>query len=367
VDYHSPPQGYDLPRTAVLPRSISYWPFGHTASNPRDVQYVYEQGYAGAFMDPTEKEELNKTIQDKGEPVYASEIYGSNGFEGVGEGKLSMPWWIVQKFYPGVWPGAAQGRGDCVSHDTKNAFMLTLCCDAFFGKPDEVTGIVESVPPILKAAILQGAFSTELFYWFRGYNGDGWSCDAAAKVAMTKGGIVVRQNYPELGFDLTEYSAALAGKYGRTAPPENVVALGQQHLIRSAIRLTTREERRDFCASGYGISTCGGEAWTMDRDEYGFSERSRKRWSHALAIGGFDDRKETWQKYGDSLELILQTWGECTTGVESPVVLGTSISMPPGMFWVRSKDFNRQCIAFCGANGWRGRRLDFLRAAATFG
>src|SRR5690606_21602174 len=127
----------------------------------------------------------------------------------------------VEQVFPGCWPASAQDRGDCVSHDTRNACLTTLACEIVAGKPDEVTGRVEGKPDVPPEGIRDGVLSTEYNYWWRGYNGDGWSCEAAADM-LIKHGILLRKPYPELGLDMTSYSGALAGKYGRTSPPANI-------------------------------------------------------------------------------------------------------------------------------------------------
>lgn len=199
-------------------------------------------------------------------------------------------------------------------------------------------------------AIASGVLSTEAIYWYRNHGGDGWSCDAAANVVLQKSGLWPRRNYSGLGVDLTQYSAGTAGKYGGHEPPEEYGAIGRRHLVRTATELQSAEEIRDFLNQGFGVSSCGGEGFSDERNEDGVSGR-RGSWPHALAVIGFDDRPETVQKYSGPLLLIQNSWGSWNRGPRR--IRGTEIDIPEGAFWARWSDVkNRYFIAFSGVNGW---------------
>lgn len=244
---------------------------------------------------------------------------------------------------------------NCVSHSTKNGCLVTMVCDIASGKPDEETGIVEGAPEISALGIQQGVLSSEANYWYRGYNGHGWSCSTSANVAIKKSAMWLRQNYPELGVSLEKYSGSLASKYGAKSPPPEFTAYGQKHLIRTATELDSFEEIRDMLANGYGISSCGSEGYSSSRDENGVSKRSGS-WAHAMAIIGADDRPEIRQIYGEPLILIQNSWGKWNTGPRR--IKGTEIDIPHGAFWVKwSHARNRYFVAFSGANGWPSKKL----------
>lgn len=336
-------------------RDFIFWPGDKLITDPADCQKMYEAGYAGAFKDPDATEAFENLIVGSGGNLDGSSVAEQNGLAGAGEGRLVIPFVFVQQLLPGCWPGPAQQRGDCVSHDTKNAVLTTMCCDIVSGQPDAESGKVEGLPDIDPIGIAQGALSTEAIYWYRGYSGDGWSCEAAATVACTKSGLWLRNNYPELGIDLRKYSGSLAGKYGRSAPPSEFTTTGQKHLIRTSTRINSFNDLRDFLANGYGVSTCGGEGWSSTRNEDGVSKRSG-RWSHAMAIIGVDDRQVIKDKYGEPLVLILNSWGKWNTGGRR--ILGTTIDIPEGSFWTTwSSVKNRSMLAFSGANGWPAKNL----------
>lgn len=343
------------PATAFLPRQFQFWPEDAIDLHTEKLIELYENGFAGTWKDEAGNEEFEQFIQETGGDIDGTSVARAYGLAGTGEGKLVAPFVLVEKFIPGCWPGAAQGRGDCVSHGQKNSNLVTLVCDVASNKPDEVTGVIEGIPDIPADGIKQGALSTEAIYWYRGYPGDGWQCQISAKVSCNQSALWVRKNYPDLGIDLTKYSSGLAGKYGRTSPPSEITNAGKQHLMRTATTLRSKEDIRDFLYNGYGINSCGGEGYSSVRDENGVSRR-KGSWAHSMAVIGFDDRPETIKIYGEPLVLIINSWGIWNSGPRT--VLGTNILIPQGAFWCRwSECKNRQFIAMSGANGFAARRL----------
>lgn len=343
----------------IIAEGFRHWPLPSAeavAEDPASIQQLYEQGYVGAWRSPTAEADFRTGITNAGGIARGADAAAEFKLAGTGEGKLSLPYLELLKFYPTALPGPAQQRGDCVSWSTKNGCLLSLCTEVAYGQPDEVTGHLERAPEVSDVAMANGVLSTEAFYWYRGYSGDGWSCAAAASVAVKRNGCVLRQSYPECGIDLTRYSGALAGRYGRSPPPECFQAVGKQHLIRTATELNSVEELRDFLANGYGVSTCGGESWSSQRDENGVSLRTRKGWAHAMAVIGFDDRKETQAKYGGPLVLIQNSWGKWNAGPRK--VMGTDHMIPEGAFWARWQDCrNRYYVAFSSVNGWPRKQM----------
>jgi hypothetical protein len=328
------------------------WPENIGAVGPEAVVKLYEQGFAGVRKNAAETAAFHKTIADAGGEI-RGDIAGA-ALAGSAAGKLVTPFVFVEKIFPGCWPASAQERGDCVSHGTRNAALLSLACEIVTAKPDEVTGRVDGKPDVPEAGQKDGVLSTEYFYWWRGYNGDGWSCEAAADVAV-KRGMMLRKPYPELDIDLTEYSGRLAGTYGSKSPPSKIEDVGNDHVVRTATELDSFEQVRDFLANGYGISSCGGEGFSSTRDENGYSPR-RGSWAHAMAYIAADDRDEVKQKYGSPLVCILNSWGRWNSGPRR--IMGTTLDIPEGAFWAKWSDISRRSmIAFSSLNGWPARKL----------
>lgn len=341
--------------TRSIPSGMQFWPEAKEGSawTPAQVVQMYEGGFAGAWEDPEAHARTVALIKSSGgQPNGAA---ATRLFQGSGEGKLSLLFPAVLQLYPGALPGPAQERGDCVSHSSKNAGLLTVCNEIVYGRPDEQTGIVEGAPEVSADGIRNGVLSTEYQYWWRGYNGDGWSCDVAAEVTH-KYGILLRQKYDKLGIDLTNYSGSLAGKYGARRPPDEIAAEGQLHIVRTMTYPDSYEELRDLIANGYGPSSCGGEGFSGTRDENGVSSR-RGGWSHAMAYAGVDDRQEMKDLYKTrGLILVQNSWGVWNSGPRK--IRGTNIEIPHGSFWAKWEEVaRRQVIVYSSANGWPRKKL----------
>lgn len=344
-----------MPGINVVPPGFKLWPRQDADLEPDEVQRMYESGFAGCILNDEAKEEFDELCATLNSGMKnGAEIAHAMGWAGSGAGKVILPFTHALKVFPNCLPGPAQQRGDCVSHGTKNAILITLACEIVAGRPDEVTGKIEGPPDLPAEGVTQGVLSSEYIYWWRGYNGDGWHCPTAASVVLRRG-VLLKKPYSELGIDLTRYSGSLAGKYGSRQPPEEIASEGAKHLVRTATKCNSFEEIRDFLANGYGISTCGGQGWSSDRDENGFS-RQRGSWAHAMAITGADDRDEIKQKYGEPLVLITNSWGRWNNGGKR--VLGTQIDIPDGSFWAKWSDAKRRDFtAFSSLNGWPAQNI----------
>lgn len=335
----------------ILPKGFQFWPEKHSQLGAPEIARMYAGGFAGVYDEPEEREQL--TAESGG--MYGADIASANGWAGSAAGQLVVPFVFTLELFPGCLPGPAQQRGDCVSHDMKNTCLTTLACEIKAGIPDEVTGIVEGKPDVSPEGISQGVLSSEAFYWWRRHGGDGWSCPAAARVACNESGLWLRQNYPELGVDLTRYSGRNAGLYGRSTPPESFAKQGQKNLARKATQLKSFEEIRDFLHNGYGVSSCGSEGFSGERNEDGVSSR-RGSWAHAMSIIGADDRQEIKSKYGQPLVLVQNSWAVWNSGPRR--ILGTLIDIPQGAFWTKWSDVrNRYFVAISGINGWPAKKL----------
>lgn len=341
-----------------MPDIFKKWPDKSVQLTPQQVIDAYNSGFAGAYFDPAEYEAWQQDVLDGGGVVKAEDAAYGAGWAGSHAGKLVVPFVHVEKSYPGSMPGPAQGRGDCVTQSDKNAKLVSLVCEVIAGLIDEVSGKVEVLPVVSTEGIRNGVLATEVSYWWRGHNGEGWQCASAARVSMKQAGCVLRQNYPDMGIDLTRYSAKTAGKWGRTAPPDEIRDATDNNLIRTTTEANSFDEIRDLLGNGYGISSCGSEGFSSSRDENGVSKR-KGSWSHAMAYIGADDRPEIHSKYGEPLVLVLNSWGNWNSGPRR--ILGTDIDIPNGSFWARWSDVRRRsAFAYSSVNGWPGRNLPDL-------
>jgi len=323
-----------------------------------DVVAAYEAGFVGAYApDPEDVAELQMFIQAQGGTLDGRMACQQYGLENSGKGKLVLPFLEILKLYPDCLPGPAQGRGDCVSHSAKNAGLGTMCCEVTSGKPDPISGQLEGAPDVSDTGRLNGVLSTEAIYNWRRHGGDGWTCVAAANVMLRESGLWLRQNYPDINVDFTQYSARNAGIYGVRTPPESWLKIGREHLVQTVTEVQDYDTLRDLLANGYCVSSCGGESFSSTRDECGVARRTPKGWAHAMAYLGLDDRDVIKAKYdGDGLVLVQNSWGQWNDGPRR--IYGTDIDIPHGAFWARWSDIRRRyMIAKSGVNGWPPRKL----------
>jgi len=315
---------------------------------------LYEYGLVGAYPDARADNDLVEYLQTHNGTPNGSDVVMDNGLYNSGHGKLSLPYLAALQIYPDCLPGGAQERGDCVTWSTRAAVLTSYCNELLYGANEQKF----AAPEVTTDARLHGVIATESWYWFRGHNQEGWTCSSAAKCALEKSGMWLRQDYPQFNFDLTTYSPRLAGKWGSSPPPEEIVRHGQQTLVKTATYIKTYEELRDLLANGNGVSTCGGESWSGSRNEGGVCNRTAKGWAHAIAAIAVDDRPETVSKYGGGLVLLQNSWGEGYLSGPRQIRGTDGIEIPLGSYWTRWNDMrNRQMIAFSAVSGWPARRM----------
>jgi len=325
-------------------------------SSIEDCVALYERGFAGAYANPEAAAMLAADITNAGGHRRAYSAIHAGGFQGAGEGVLSIPFIAATRLYPGCLPGGNQQRGDCVTWNLRNAALVSYCASMVYGDNAE-----RYAPPVVsELARSSGVIATEPWYWMRQHSGEGWSCAEAARVALSTVGLVVRKNYPEIGIDLEQYSGRTAGRWGSSSPPESILAVTKQHLLTTATVCQSWEDVRDLLANGYGISTCGSEAFSQTRDkELGLCRRSNSTWQHAMAFIAADDREEVKKKAGcktGGLVLVQNSWSNYC-GDEFPIY-GTRWKIPAGSFWARWEDVaNRYMVAVGGSRGFEAQAV----------
>lgn len=361
-------------------------PFGTTwygrqsakRSDPRIIQ-LYESGFTGTFIDQDKRQQL--FIDQKAKTGFGTfaEVSHRFNFASKYEYELCIPFIWEMVFWPGCLPGAAQERGDCVSHAASGAERTTIAGDIASGMPDEKSKKIEGIPKIDPVGIKNGVTSSEFKYWFRGYDGDGWHCPTSAEVSVNQG-IALRNDYGVV--DLRDYSGRLAGKYGRRSPPKEIVDIGLPHKVHGLVDASSFEEIADACGSIRGINSCGGQGFSSTRDKYGYSPR-RGSWSHGYKISGTDGRREIRAIFGEPLVLGNNNWGVWNSGnrdiylsaamvptIQKLVnaVCGYNVDLvrcdivnpqtgnlmiPPGCWWSKwSETKNRDFSVYAGAAGW---------------
>jgi len=306
--------------------------FSFDDPQPSDLLAAYEAGLTGAFKDPEQDR-----LFDQEAPTFST---AANDITDSGEGKVVCLYNYVLKYDDDAYKDA-QSTGDCVSHGTRNAVDATRACEI------AVKGEAEGF-------YVKGA--TEAIYGSRGHSGQGMSCSGAARFVSTEGGILLRQNYPDLGIDLSNYkeSVKLGMGWGRKGVPENVKAEAKKHQVGTVIRVESLEQARDLIVNGYGIAACSGLGFSNKRNEEGVSRRQGS-WSHCMAWLAVDAANATVEEYGGPLILIQNSWGKFNSGP-------TRHNQPPGSFWVVPKDANsiirsNGIFAFSNVNGFPPQEL----------
>lgn len=275
-----------------LPKGHSWWPEGFELRSTEDCVRAYgELRLAGAIPDREAMEELEASEYC----LDADSVLHSLGMADSGKGRLTVE---PYKCYLTLDPGAyteRQTTGDCVSHGLRNAIDVTRAVEILIAKQ-------------LELWLARGA--TEPLYGARGHGGQGANCGTLANWACTKGGLLVRKNYVELGIDLSKYNSSIGAKWGGRGVPEAVRAEAAKTPCRYLARVKTWEEARDFAANGYGLFWCAGIAYSGSRDENGVARLTSGSWAHSQKVCHiFDDSEWAHEKYGQALFGIAQSWG----------------------------------------------------------
>lgn len=362
-------------RKPRVPLGRRDWPENAVDLSLAQVIRMYGQGYGATLYQPEERELLydNLPFPDGEDVAYQFGLVGS------GKGKLSMPFLYSYSRWPKMWPSPGQETGDCVSRGGKNCGAVLIGVDVAFAQPDEVTGKVEGFPEVSELGISQGVVCPEPIYGDRGHGGQGASCDRLIRHVTDWGGIMLRQDYPDLGLNLERLQTRLGINWGRSQTPDAVRAIGRKHQIRTATDSPTWEISRDMVANGYPIWCCSGYGWSSQRDENGYSRRQGS-WAHSWDIIAFDDRPWTYQKYGFPLALYIHDWGRWNSGprdikdsadyvpahakadwVAKGIVNPQTgnILIPEGSMWIDARLLNNcDCTAMSSFNGFPVHNLD---------
>ncbi len=363
-----------------LGKGFYAWPdtSGVELSTERVVE-MYHEGYAGAFRDPEVSDELNQEIENRGGTVDGNAVASQYNFMEAGAGKLTILYpSIVKNYGLRALTKPGQKTGDCVSMGGRDCCLFIVCLEADAGIPDEVTGVVEGVPKVSDIAASNGVFGNEGIYLHRGHNDQGMSCSQGVKWVMTKGGIYVREKYPEA--DLESYNVQFEMR-GSKGSPAWLDKIANQHVIRDVTRPKGPEAARDFISRGKPLWTCSGLGWSDRRDANGYAKKG-KGWSHSWHVCGYDDRPEIKSEYGFPLALVGHRWSIWNSGgreifksasLVPPELVGAwkalgliapsgNILIPEGYWWVDARLLNQADLyALSGAAGWQGSAVpDYL-------
>ncbi|MGC4004670.1 MAG: hypothetical protein QM811_16750 [Pirellulales bacterium] len=216
------------------------------------------------------------------------------------------------------WIVGAQGIGDCVSWGWAHAIMIHMAVLWELGETSEWReAATESI---------YGGSRVEALGRRSGGYGDGSYGGAAAKWVKNFG-VIFRQDYPDLGVDLTKYSSKRAkdwGNYGNGGKADGgrLDAEAKKHPVLDVALVTTFDQAAAAIANGYPVPVCSSVGFTSTRDAQGFLRRGIKPWAHCMCFVGV--------RYGDRPGLLcLNSWGpKWVSGPKYPD------DQPDGSFWV---------------------------------
>lgn len=366
----------------IIPKGFSAWEQQDLVlGDEQSCIDAYEnQKLAGAVEMPEQRELFLQEAKRSTGFAYVDDAAQANNWAESGKGRLVMPFVHILERYPNALPGPAQVVGDCVSHGQKNANLGSMCCEVVSGHIDEETGKAEDFPDVSELGEKNGVLSTEAIYWHRGYDGHGWYCGASARVSQRLAGCVLRENYPELGIDLSRYSGSNIKKFGSRKPTAEVVDTHNNNLVRASAMAKSMEATRDALANGYCINTCGMEGFSRKRDKNGVSGRSGQ-WAHSMAELAFDDRDIIKRIYREPLVLVMNSWRVWNSGprdildsakfvpsdkkaewIRKGIVNATTgnIMIPHGAFWARWSDVSRrERYVMSSVAGWPKKNIDW--------
>lgn len=272
--------------------------------SPEQLLDAYTNGFIGAIGDPEGTAQL---LEELPMPLFGS---AADHLFGTGDGKLSLPFKSVLKFFPGFGSDERQTTGDCVSHATRNAVDVARAVEIDINQERE-------------EFVARGA--TEGIYGVRGHTGEGMTCSRAARFVSKDGGILLRKKYGQ--YDLSKYNGSLASGWGRTGTPQELINEAKKNPVGTVSLVRSVQEAKDALANGYGIALCSDYGFSSNRDDNGIARREGS-WGHAMCWIGCDDTKT---RLNETLFLIQNSWGVWNGG---PKVH----EQPDGSFWIREAD-----------------------------
>ena len=213
-----------------------------------------------------------------------------------------------QARYGRAWVCEKQGIGDCVAWGAMHAVW---CSEALSWD----LGLIAEPPLMPSTEAIYGGSRVEARNKPEGSGGysDGSYGGAAAKW-LKNWGVVYRQPFPDLGYDLTTYSASRAKSWGNwgaggEGDKGKLDAIAKKHPARHVVAIRTWEELVAAVTAGFPVTIASDQGFASRADESGIAAASG-RWMHQMAIIGvrFADKAPPGVKAVDAA-LVLNSWG----------------------------------------------------------
>ena len=201
-----------------------------------------------------------------------------------------------------------QGIGDCVAWGAMHAVYCSESLTWSLGKSPEA--------PLMPASeSIYGGSRVEARN--RPEGGGGWSDGSyggAAAKWLRDWGVVYRQPFPELGYDLTTYSAERAknwGNYGNGGQGDKgrLDTVAKKHPARHVVAVRTWEECVAALTAGFPVTIASSQGFANRTDESGVLAPSGT-WMHQMCLVGirFKENAPPGVRAVDAC-LVLNSWG----------------------------------------------------------
>jgi hypothetical protein len=285
-----------------------------TLPKPAEILDIYNRGFQGIRTDSLIPEEHRKYREWRAASPTLYEVFP--WARDIGKGRINTPYLANLKQIPG-WGGLnAQVQGDCTVHGTQHAAEVDYCNDSLWGQ-----------------AKFLGQLAFENIYRSRGFNGDGWSCEApCAYIGPNgKGGLLYRKVYENGSekVDLTKYNSSWQSN-GKAGVPSWLEAESAKNKAKWIIPIRTLEELRDAHAMGFGTNICSGQGFSSGTDNEGVAKASGG-WSHAMCSPA--SINNAWAaKHDDICPMIQNSWGNWNSRSGKPP---GAPDMPTGSFYAK--------------------------------
>lgn len=209
-------------------------------------------------------------------------------------------WQFARQVTGNLLPPATQGDiGSCVSFGTARAIEYSMCAEIASGDKEEFRKLAEEC--IYGGARVEVAGGR--------LRGDGAVGAWAAKWVSATGGLIPRGKFGSI--DLSSYSVDRCRKYGISGVPDELEPESRKHQV-MATQVRNWTEAKRMLASGYGISVCSSQGFSMKRDANGIAKPSGS-WAHCMCLCGYSTIG------GEEYGRIDNSWGASThTGPTGP-------------------------------------------------
>lgn len=234
--------------------------------------------------------------------------------------------------------------GSCVGYSTSQALDVLMATDIFARHEQE-----EWVRRVNADAIYGIGRLGNLGTW-DGSTG-AWSVDGISKV-----GTLHRLLYGDSKeFDLTKLNPKEGRQWARAGVDKTLLKYASDHKVIGCTSVETISQAKAALQNQYPLIVCAQASYAMIRDDKGFSRRTGKAWSHAMAVIAYRGPNTGREGY-----LIWNSWGDTwNSGGYFPE------DMPMGSFWVSPEDLRfhldqGDSWVIAGYEGFKASVLDWV-------